>query len=88
VNIIGTNWISNGWGNGAPNGSSVMVNRTGTVLMGTDPMLDPTTHRPLAGSPAIGAATGTTPHDVMYEFLDPLGVKARASATDLGAYAH
>ena len=88
VNLIGTNWISTGWGKGDPSGNTVTLNMTGTVLTGTNPMLDATSHRPVTGSPAIGAAAGTPPKPVVYEFHDPLGVADRATALDLGAFEH
>jgi hypothetical protein len=90
VNLIGTNWISSGWHPGDPDAkrNGVAVTKKGTVLTGNDPMIDRRTFRPLPGSPAIGAAKGTTPTPVTYEFLSPLGVKPRSSALDLGAYEH
>jgi hypothetical protein len=89
VTLLGTNWISTGWHPGNPDTkNAVVVNKKGTVLTGTDPLVDRTTYRPKTGSPAIGAATGTTPTPVSYEFLSPLGVKARATALDLGAFEH
>ena len=86
VNLIGTNWFSTGWGNG--DSTSVVVNKTGTVLTGTNPGVDAKTFHLTAGSPAIGTAMGTTPTPVVYQFQSPLGVTARATALDLGAFEH
>ena len=88
VSFSGGNWISSGWLSGTSSTSSgVVVTTGGTLLAGTSPGLD-ANYRPASGSPVIGAAAGTTPTPVLYEFAAPAGVAARATARDLGAFEH
>lgn len=88
VRLVGTNWLSTGYGSGDPwNENEVQVTVEGEVLTGTTPGLDEN-FVPSDGSPVIGAADGTLPTDVSYQFVDPVGFAERASANDLGAYEH
>lgn len=88
VNFTGRNWISTGWGNGDPyNGSTISVSGQGTLIQGTNPVLD-SARRPTSSSPVVGQAAGTSKAPVVYEFVSPAGVATRATANDLGAFEH
>ncbi|HTP39508.1 MAG TPA: right-handed parallel beta-helix repeat-containing protein [Steroidobacteraceae bacterium] len=87
VRFLATNWISSGWVAG-DTGNTVSISGTANLIEGTDPMLDPTTYRPLAGSPVIGQASSNTPTAVLYEYDSTSSVVARATALDLGAREH
>jgi hypothetical protein len=99
VSFVGGNWVSSGWAAG-PSGNTVQVTGAPT-LSGTDPKLNcsiPATAAmnctPAAGSPVIGAGSGTTATPVSYTFAGAAelpaaavpGVVARGSANDLGAF--
>jgi hypothetical protein len=102
INFLGRNWISSGWANGF-SGNTVAVTGQSTLIQGTDPLLSCSIPaaaamncRPATGSPAIGAASGTTPTPVAYSFAGAgetaatatPGVAARSTALDLGAFEH
>ena len=99
VRFVGGNWVSSGWTAG-PSGNTVQVTGAPT-LTGADPRLNcsiPATAAmnctPAAGSPVIGAGSGTTATPVSYTFAGAAelpaaavpGVVTRSTANDLGAF--
>jgi hypothetical protein len=90
---VGPNWISSGY-IPALDGSTATVTVGTGVITGRDPMLDPITFHPLAGSPVIDKAVALAdPAAAKYpcsdEYLPPSSGVARATqgaAPDFGAF--
>jgi len=91
--VVGPNWISTGYVP-ALDGSKATVTVGAGVITGSDPMLDPTTFRPLAGSPVIDkavalAAPAAASYSCSYEYsATSIGVRrdTHGAAPDLGAF--
>jgi hypothetical protein len=86
LNFVGKNWITAGWQVG--NGGGTVNTGGGTLLTGTDPLLDPATYEPAAGSPLLNAGSALSPGSldpVTAQFAAPRGTKSRSN-NNLGAH--
>jgi hypothetical protein len=100
VNLVDTNWITTGYVGSGENGEAVTLNKTGTVITGTNPLLNADfTLSATSGSPVVGqgilyptsvpdAAATVTTLQPTGEYADTvIGIVARPNVNDLGAYA-
>jgi hypothetical protein len=100
VNFSDSNWISNGYVASGENGNAVQFNQQGTLLTGTNPLLNSDfTLSATSGSPVVGqgvlyptsvpnaAATVTTLQPGAEYANSVIGIVARPNVNDLGAYA-
>jgi hypothetical protein len=90
--VVGPNWISSGYFPALDSSKATVTVGTG-VVTGKDPMLDPTTFAPLAGSPvvdrAVALASPAATYPCSYEYSGAAGGvcrDTRGAAPDFGAF--
>lgn len=86
LNFVGKNWITTGWQVG--NGGGTVNTGSGTLVAGTDPMLNATTYVPASGSPLLNAGSALTPGSlaaITAQFAPPRGTTSRSN-NNLGAH--
>lgn len=100
INLQDTNWISSGYSASVETGNSVTLNQQGSLLTGSNPLLNSDfTPSATSGSPVVGVATNypsSVPNSAASvttlqpagQYADStIGIVARPTVNDLGAYA-
>jgi hypothetical protein len=99
INLVDTNWISAGYVGSGENGNAVTLNKTGSVITGSNPGLNADfTLSATSGSPVVGVGvayptsvpTGAnlSTLQVDHQYANTtIGVVPRPTESDLGAYA-
>jgi hypothetical protein len=99
VNLVDTNWITTGYVGSGENGETVTLNKTGTVITGTNPLLNAdftlsaTSRSPVVGKGVLypisvpNAAANLTTLQPAAEYENEAQIVTRPNVNDLGAYA-
>jgi hypothetical protein len=99
INLDDTNWVSTGWNSSVEVGNTVTVNQNGSLIQGTNPMLNTDfTLSASSGSSVIGHGTPaptSAPNSavslpnlqVTDEYYSTANIVSRPNTNDLGAYA-